>query len=67
MKLLIFEWGAGTFTYNDIISSFNKRGVSYRTVSYQFNDKNEDEFFENRFMRVLGEDAYDAVDRKSVV
>ncbi len=61
MKLLIFEWGAGTFTYNDIISSFNKRGVSYRTVSYQFNDKNEDEFFENRFMRVLGEDTYDAV------
>lgn len=61
MKLLIFEWAAGTFTYNDITGSFASKGISYRTVSYQFDDKNEDEFFENRFMKVLGEDRYDAV------
>ncbi len=61
MKLLIFEWAAGTFTYDDIIGSFEKHGISYRTVSYQFNDKNEDEFFEDRFAKVLAEDAYDAV------
>lgn len=61
MKLLIFEWGAGTFTYNDIIESLSDNGVSYRTVSYQFEDKNEDEFFEHRFGKVLAEDSYDAV------
>ncbi len=61
MKLLIFEWAAGTFTYNDITQWFLKKGITYRTVSYQFEDKNEDEFFENRFMKVLGDDDYDAV------
>ncbi len=61
MKLLIFEWAAGAFTYNDIISSLDKRGISYRTVSYQFADRNEDEFFENRFSKVLCADTYDAV------
>ncbi len=61
MKLLIFEWAAGTFTYNDILESLEGRGVSCRTVSYQFDDKNEDPFFEDRFSRVLKEDEYDAV------
>lgn len=61
MKLLIFEWGAGTFTYNDIISSFDDKGISYKTVSYQFKDKNEDEFFEWRFSKVLEDDIFDAV------
>lgn len=61
MKLLIFEWAAGTFTYNDIIESFAANGISYRTVSYQFGDKNEDEFFEKRFTKVLKDDYYDAV------
>lgn len=61
MKLLIFEWAAGTFTYNDITEWLSKKGIGYRTVSYQFEDKNEDEFFEDRFMIVLKEDDYDAV------
>ncbi|MBR2530105.1 MAG: glycosyltransferase [Lachnospiraceae bacterium] len=61
MKLLIFEWAAGTFTYDDIIASFTAKGVTYRTVSYQFNDKNEDEFFIKRFTKVLKDDTYDAV------
>ncbi len=61
MKLLIFEWAAGTFTYDDIIASFTAKGVTYRTVSYQFNDKNEDEFFVKRFTKVLKDDTYDAV------
>lgn len=61
MKILIFEWAAGTFTYEDIIDSFRKNGISYRTVSYQFDDKNEDDFFEYKFSKVLSEDKYDAV------
>ncbi len=61
MKLLIFEWAAGTFTYRDITESFDKKGIIYRTVSYQFDDKNEDDFFENRFGKVLAQDVYDAV------
>ncbi len=61
MKILIFEWAAGTFTYNDIIETFDRRGITYRTVSYQFTDKNEDDFFEYRFGRILKEDEYNAV------
>jgi len=48
VKLLIFEWAAGTFTYNDIIESITAKGITYRTVSYQFSDKNEDEFLVGR-------------------
>ncbi len=61
MKLLIFEWAAGTFTYRDIKETFANRAISFRTVSYQFRDRNEDEFFVSRFTRVLKEDEYDAV------
>lgn len=61
MKLLIFEWAAGTYTYRDITETFDRMGISYRTVSYQFEDKNVDEFFVSRFSRVLDEDTYDAV------
>ena len=61
MKLLIFEWAAGTYTYNDIVKTLGSMGISCRTVSYQFNDKNEDEFFVSRFTKVLTEDKYDAV------
>ena len=56
MKLLIFEWAAGTFTYGDITETFASKGINYRTVSYQFKDKNEDAFFEYRFTKVLKED-----------
>lgn len=61
MKILIFEWGTGTYTYKDIIESFSNNGISYRTVSYEFNDKNDDDFFEYRFAKVLSDDKYDAV------
>ena len=61
MKILIFEWAAGTFTYRDITGSFETEGISYHTVSYQFRNKNEDDFFEYRFSKVLKEDKYDAV------
>ena len=61
MRLLIFEWASGTYTYNDIVSVLSKKGITTRTVSYQFNDKNEDEFFESHFSKVLKDDVYDAV------
>lgn len=61
MRILIFEWGSGTYTHNDITETFERMGISYRTVSYQFEDKNDDEFFFSRFSRVLVEDIYDAV------
>ena len=61
MKILIFEWGAGTFSYRDTIAAFDKMGINYRTVSYAFKDVNEDDFFENRFSKCIEEGDYDAV------
>ena len=61
MKILIFEWAAGTYTYTDIKETFDHKGIEHRTVSYQFRDKNEDPFFEDRFTKILNEDVYDAV------
>ncbi len=60
MKLLIFEWAGGTYTYTDITESFSSNGVEYKTVSYNFADKNRDDFFEYRFGKVL-EEKFDAV------
>ena len=60
MRLLIFEWASGTYTYNDIAETLTSEGVSFRTVSYNFADKNNDEFFEWRFGKEL-EQSYDAV------
>ncbi len=61
MKLLVFEWKAGTYTFPDIEESFNRNGISYRVVSYSFSDMNEDAFFEYRFDQFFKEDTYDAV------
>lgn len=59
MRLLIFDFGS--YTYEDIYDSLRDMGVSMRVVSYSFRDKNNDEFFEHRFSKVLHEEKYDAV------
>ena len=59
MKLLIFEWGS--YTQPDINACFDQYHVTYRIVSYHFNNKNEDSFFSHRFSKFLAEDHYDAV------
>lgn len=61
MKLLIFEWGAGTYSYRDVVDSFEHNNVEYFTVSYEFTDKNNDDFFIYRFGKFLDGDSYDAV------
>lgn len=61
MKILIFEWATGTFTYTDIVESFRENGVDYKTVSYAFSDKNNDAFFEYRFSKIFDEEKFDAV------
>lgn len=61
MRLLIFEWGAGTYTHRDVTDSFDRNNVDYYTVSYEFGDKNNDDFFKYRFGRFLDEADYDAV------
>ena len=59
MKLLIFEWGA--YTQPDLNSCFANNHLNYKTVSYHFNNKNEDSFFTHRFSKFLTEVKYDAV------
>lgn len=61
MRLLAFEWAAGTYTFSDVSQTFEKMGIQFHTVSYAFSDVNEDEFFEWRFGKCLEEDKYDAV------
>lgn len=61
MRVLIFEWGAGTFSYRDIASAFDSLGIWHSTVSYAFKNVNEDDFFEYRFTKCLEEGDYDAV------
>lgn len=59
MKLLVFEWGA--YTQPDINSCFDKYHINYKTVSYHFDNKNEDTFFTHRFSKFLTAEKYDAI------
>lgn len=59
MRLLVFNWGA--YTYPDIKDSLTYSGVSVDTVNYHFGDKNHDEYFEDRFSKILKGSSYDAV------
>lgn len=61
MKLLIFEWGTGTYNHRDIVDSFEYNGIDYYTVSYDFSDMNDDDFFMYRFGKFIDEAKYDAV------
>lgn len=61
MKILILEWGGGSYTYRDVVDSFSNNGIDYFTVSYSFANKNEDDYFLYRFGRFLDEANYDAV------
>ena len=59
MKILIYDFG--TYTYQDVIDGLNKLGIEHKSVSYYFRDKNEDDFFYDRFTQLLKNDTYDAV------
>lgn len=61
MKVLIFEWGGGSYTYHDICDELADRGIKFKTVSYSFRDKNEDEFFINRFGKILNDECFDII------
>jgi len=61
MRLLVFEWGAGTYTHDDVADAFTRMNIEFNTVSYAFSDLNEDEFFEWRFGKCIDEGEYDAV------
>lgn len=59
MNILFFEWGA--YTYKDTKEAFIKMGIGVKTVSYCFEDKNNDDFFIYRFTKELKGCSYDAV------
>ena len=59
MRLLIFDFGS--YTYEDVTDGLKRLGIGYRAVSYHFEDKNEDAFFEHKFTKVLKDGKYDAV------
>lgn len=61
MHLLIFEWSTGTYTHDDIVAALDNMGITHHTVSYAFDDVNEDDFFEWRFGKCIDEGKYDAV------
>lgn len=59
MKLLLYD--ACSYTQNDIISTLNRMGISYRNVLYKFTDLTQDDYFRYRFQKILCQDKYDAV------
>lgn len=59
MRILFFDWGA--YTYMDVASAFSNLNIEYKTVFYHFEDKNNDEFFEFKFLKELGGNDFDAV------
>ncbi len=61
MKILIFEWGIGSYTHRDILEMFSDAGIDTRVVSYEFSDMNDDDYFCYRFSKFLEEAAYDLV------
>lgn len=59
MKLLVVEWGA--YTQEDINETFLAHHIQFKTISYCFGDKNNDDFFYNRFYKYASAENYDAV------
>ena len=59
MKLLILEWGA--YTQDDINETFRIHHINFKTVSYCFGNKNNDDFFYHRFYKYASSVNYDAV------
>lgn len=59
MKLLFLNFGA--YTYIDIAAYFKRSNISFDVASYSFSDKNKDDFFRFRFIKMLSDTDYDAV------
>lgn len=59
MKILFCEMGS--YTYKDILEEFSGRGIEAKIFYYCFNNKFEDEFFEERLEMELTENSYDFV------
>lgn len=59
MHILLYERNA--YNQSDITNALKEAGIKISTFQYNFNDKNNDEFFLSSFVKLLKETAYDAV------
>lgn len=59
MNVLIFEWGS--YTHNDILNAFGKKGFNCKVIKQRFDDVNHDDEFVCSFGRELEEGNYDFV------
>lgn len=59
MNVLIFEWGS--YTHNDILNAFGKKGFNCKVIKHRFDDVNHDDEFVCSFGRELEEGNYDFV------
>lgn len=59
MKILLFEWNA--FMQRDLEEALSGFPVEVKYLSYEFEDWNQDEFFYDRFSKMLKNENYDVV------
>ena len=51
MNVLVFEWGS--YTHNDILDAFAKKGFKVRVIKHRFDDVNHDDGFVSAFDKEL--------------
>lgn len=59
MNLLLLHWGA--YTQRDLELSLTAHHIHFTTLTYQFTDKNKDDYFYNWFSKKIMDEVYDAV------
>ena len=60
-RILIFEWGTGSLTHEDVRQAFEEEGYECHVVSYQFTDVNKDDYFRDGFTAEISGNTYEFV------
>ena len=51
MNVLVFEWGS--YTHNDILDAFSRKGFNLKVIKHRFDDVNNDDGFVRSFDKEL--------------
>lgn len=59
MKVILFD--SGSYTYKDVLESLVQMGYECKTVYYHFADRFQDDFFCERFKKIIEKECYEFV------